>query len=172
MTKTIRPSRRQSHWVPGEVSPVTEPFLTLPRDPAEIAAGLMLTRSLQAKHLTFAEAGSDRVVGLIQVSETSWTMPALAAWQALARNGQRPMEGFRHGYREDGNWYCLAPVEAEYPYRSRSIAEAFAEVVTYGRHCAAFISDLAWVPDDLVIYADHHFALTALTGAEVGTVAL
>jgi len=49
--------------------------------------------------------------------------------------------------------------------------DGFAEAVGALLHCAAFTANLDWLPQDLVVGADHHLILSPLTGADVTTVA-
>lgn len=135
-------------------------------DPAEAAAALLLSKALMVAGETFASAGCDGSVVMITVPDVTWVKPVLAAWRQAAREGDKPEDGYRTRFRDDG-WVSWSPKEAPRKLELEESAATFEQAVATGRHCAAVTADPAWVPGDLVKCADLRLPITPLTGSDV-----
>jgi hypothetical protein len=151
--------------------PVGGPRRIRPRDPAQLAAVRLLANALSAGSATFDHAGRDGVIVLVQVPDVSWTTLVQTAWQVGARKDGKPEDGMRGRFWRDADWYSWAPVESHGGYAVQNGAELFAEAVAAGLHCVGFTSNLAWLPSDLILCADHHLKLLPLNGADVVAIA-
>ena len=149
------------------------PAKITPEDPARIAVGLLLQRALEAAGTTVEDAGRNGIVIVVLVPADTWVDLARDEWQSSARGGEVYRDGLGlHGSRwGDDSWMVWAPKELPRAASLGDAGEAFARAVAKGRHCAAFTSDLSWLPPDLVQAADHRLTLPWLRSADIGVVA-
>jgi cell division protease FtsH len=152
-------------------APVEEPVSSTPSDPAQVAVGFLLQHALTAATTDFEAAGRDGVIVLVYVTEQPWSRLALDEWQAKARNGQEHRDGYRENWYKAADWLTFSPTEPGRSHSLEAAADQFARAVAASRHCAAFTSDLSWLPSDIVLAADYHLRLPPLTGDDLMLVA-
>lgn len=140
-------------------------------DPARIAAGCLLRRALEAAATTFEEAGRDGAVCLVVLPDVSWMKVVRDEWRAQARSGERYRNGDRDRYEEDSEWVAWTPTEPPRAFDRNAAAEAFAALVSKGRHCVGLAADVDWLPPDLVQAADYRLTLPPLAAADVTRIA-
>lgn len=137
-----------------------------PQDPALAAARIMLTHALTSAGVDVTVAGGNGAVCLIAVPNQCWVEIVVTAWRLMARDGRRPGSRSKSWHSTGGDWTYWSPDEA--PRRSQvEDAEAFACAASMGQHCVGVAADVDWLPEDLVLAADHRLTLAALTGADV-----
>lgn len=142
-----------------------------PKDPALVAASILLTRALETAGTCFADAGRDGVVLTVVVPHQSWMCLIRDVWRANARAGTRPVEGGRAREWDSGDWYCWSPEEPTKGWAVREQVEVFSRAVAQLKQCVGITPDLAWLPEDLVLSADYQLVFPRLSAADVGEIA-
>jgi hypothetical protein len=148
-----------------------EPKPPKPQDPARVAAALLLGHALQHAGTDWATAGADGAIVLVSVPDVAWTPIAQTVWRTEARKKQEFKDGFSDRYWNDSHWISWAPVEIQKDSALREASDMFAKAVGQARHCAAFTSNLEWLPADLPVAADYHLRMPSLSGADVVVIA-
>lgn len=160
-----QPDLTDLDWLVDE--PAKEPL----KDPARVAAALLLGHALAAAGTTVEDAGRDGALCVVLVPAACWAEVTREEWRTWIRGGGGWWEGTRDLYRDGVGWVAWLPEEQPRPSDRLHAADAFAMAVSQGRHCAGFAADASWLPTDLVLAADHRLTLTVLTGADVALVA-
>jgi cell division protease FtsH len=141
-------------------------------DPAKLAARLLLIRALEETQTDFAIAGADGAIVLVKVPVIEWVEPAYAVWCVAARSGKSGKNGYQrpyHGSRLE--WSAWVADEPQGDHALATAADSFAVALAAGQHCAAFASDLAWLPSDIAVSADYTLTMPQLNGRDVAAVA-
>lgn len=159
--------------LPDLPDPIEQPEPTpqpKPKDPARIAASVLLHHALRAGSTKLAEAGRDGAITVIMVPSLEWSAPLQDVSRIEARANERYEDGFRRGWNET-TWLAWAPVGPEREYALKEADETFARAVADGRHCLAIATDKDWLPRDFILSADHRLALGVLSGADIKRIA-
>lgn len=168
MSSAARPKSRPLDLDPGEFDLEILDGPPVPIDPAIVAARLLLDHALSAAGVPLADAGDDGSVCLV-IAPPTWTEAVRDTWKAVARRGERFVDGAESRSWHGSSWVAWAPTEE--PSRRCREDTGFADALWRGRHVLGVASDPGWLPGDLVTAADHRLILPPLTGADVGAVA-
>lgn len=141
----------------------------LPKDPAHVAAAVLLRRALADAGTTSAVVGRDGSVCIVSVPRDEWVEPVCEEWSSDIRDGEGWSEGTVR-YHENRKWFVWKPLSPPMKTAQTEASELFALAVTRGRHCLGVSSDLTWLPDDLVHAADHRLVLPTMEGADLAVI--
>ena len=171
------PKRRRPAMPEAAASPVLDaleeddPQAVRPQDPARIAVAILLRQAVANAGVTVADVSRDGQVVVVSVSTASWVTIVRDGWKNVIRDGGPYLDEGRHRYSGDLTWAAWAPSGPNRRGYGEEASDMFAECVSDGRHCVGFAVDAAWLPPDLVAYADHRLTVAALSAGDVAAVA-
>ena len=141
------------------------------RDPALLAAEILLRRALRQTGAGVAKVGADGTVCLVTLPSPEWRELVRDGWRRLVRRGERYIEGHARFNPNGQGWAAWLPEQPPTPADLVWRDETFARHVSAGRHCVGIAADLQWLPADFADAADHRLVISQLTGASVGSLA-
>ncbi|TLU71892.1 AAA family ATPase [Lichenicoccus roseus] len=140
-------------------------------DPAKLAVSLLIDQALKAAATTFAEAGADGVVAILVSTELSWILLATHDWKRRGRCDMSPTYVSERMWGERGSWVCWTPEEPPGSSSKEAVNEAFSQAVSEGKHAAALVGDLCWLPPDVRQGADVFLTLMPLNSRDISFIA-
>ncbi len=135
------------------------------RDPARIAASVLLRRAIRNAGAKVRQVGGDGVVCLIGLPSLDWGEVVRDEWGRRLRHGERQIDGGGQRDFHQRGWVGWLPQRRPEPSDRGWQEDTFARYVSQGLHCVGFATDPAWLPADLVEAADFRLTMPLPSGA-------
>lgn len=127
------------------------------RNPAEIAASILLKWTMAIHAISEEEVRRPGVVTVVTVPSPEWTMSASDAWRSsvAGKDTTSLLRNDRGGYsRRSPETFVIANDKAPSKYDREDTDEKVAEAMWRGQRLVGISSNSDWLPSDLVTAAD------------------